>query len=99
MNNDTPEIDDSEIPDSAFTGPAPTREAKPEHKPTGNVPDGPACPEKCKDEQGRAVHTWRNTTRNGKAYFRCSHCKGCWWPDRDETSRIDPASKWPPLNK
>ena len=97
--NDLPEIDDDDIPDSAFTGSAPKREGAEHKSTTGNVPDGPACPECKKDEQGRTVHTWANTTRNGKPYFRCSKCGGCWWPMRDDPKRIDVKSKWPPMDK
>lgn len=96
MNPD--ELDDDDIPDSAFTGEAPKREA-PERKPSGNGQTGPACPEKCKDRDGKPQRMWVNTTKNGKTYFRCSRCAGCWWPMRDNKKAVDPDSKWPPLNK
>jgi hypothetical protein len=99
MNNGIDDMDDDDIPLDAFTSDTPRREA-PERKPAaGNGPTGPACPDKCKDEQGRTVHTWRNTTRNGKPYFRCSRCKGAWWPQRDDKAKLDPTTKWPPLDK
>ncbi len=91
------DFDDDDIPDSAFTGDAPKREAKPAKG--GNVPDGPRCPECKRDEQGRVVHTWANLTKNGHPYFRCSRCKGCWWPMRDDKKAVDPDSKWPPFKK
>lgn len=90
--------DDDDIPAEAFTGPAPKTEAK-ERKGGGNAPTGPACPVCKRDEQGRVIHTWANQTKNNRPYYRCSHCKGCWWPDRDDMRKIDVASKWPPLDK
>jgi hypothetical protein len=97
MHNSIDNFDDDDIPLDAFTGDAPKREA-PERKPSGAGPTGPACPEKCKDE-GKPQRLWVNTTKNNKPYFRCSACKGCWWPQRDDKTKVDPASKWPPFNK
>lgn len=91
--NDIDDLSDDDIPDSAFSGPAPAREAK-ESK--GGGPDGPPCPDGCRDD-GRPQKMWRNETRNGKPYFRCGSCKGCWSPLRDDKTKVDAASKWPPL--
>lgn len=88
--------DDDDIPPDAFTGEAPKREAK--ERKGGAGPDGPACPVCKKDERG-VVHTWRNVTRNGRGYYRCSKCGGRWWPMRDNMQKIDPATAWPPLDK
>ncbi len=95
--NDLPEIDDDDIPEGAFTGPAP--KAGPKERKGGNHPDGPMCPECKKDQAGRAVHTWKNATHKGHPYYRCSKCGGCWWPDDTDMRRLDPAKKWPPFNK
>lgn len=86
------EIDDDEIPDSAFTGPAPKEKAAKETAPahSGNVPTGPVCPD-C----GPDVRTWENKTRNGKDYYRCSRCKSAWWPDREKPRKL--GKKWPPF--
>lgn len=92
MNDD---LDEDDIPESAFTGPAPVG-ASPERKSQGG-PQGPACPDGCKDEEGRLQKTWQNETRNGKPYFRCGVCKCCWWPQKNSKGKIDPDSKWPPL--
>lgn len=98
MSGDLENFDDDDIPADAFTGEAPKRDAKPaESKPAGPHPTGPVCPSCKKDEQGRDVRTWENKTKNGKPYFRCSACRGCWWPMRDEPKKIAVDSKWPPL--
>ena len=94
MSNDLDslEIDEDDIPAEAFTGPAPTpkpADAAPAR--SGNAPTGPACPE-C----GPDVHTWENKTKNGKDYYRCSRCKGAWWPDREKPKKLGP--KWPPFD-
>lgn len=94
MSNDLTDIDDDEIPDEAFTGEAPKAAPKAGKATTG--PTGPLCPSGCRDQNG-AAHLWINETRNGKKYFRCSRCKGCWWPMRDNPKKVDADSKWPPL--
>ncbi len=93
MNNGD-DLDDDDIPASAFTGEAPAPATKPEPGLGKSRPSGPLCPA-C----GDGVHTWENKTKNQHHYFRCSTCRGCWWPMRDKPSKIDPSSKWPPLDK
>jgi hypothetical protein len=91
MGKSIDDLDDDDIPQDAFTGDAPpAKSGKP-------CPTGPACPSCKQDDDGRPVRTWGNKTKNGHKYFRCSACKGCWWPKRDKPSQIDVASKWPPL--
>ena len=56
-----------------------------------NMPTGPACPA-C----GPQVHTWANTTKSGKQYYRCSRCKDAWWPGHDDAQVL--GNKWPPFD-
>ncbi|MDE2175490.1 MAG: DNA topoisomerase 3 [Betaproteobacteria bacterium] len=46
---------------------------------------GPQCP-RCKKP------TFKNETKTGKAYYRCGACKGAWWPDRKDESKL--GTKW-----
>ena len=46
---------------------------------------GPKCPT-CKKP------TFKNETRTGKPYYRCSGCKGAWWPDRKDEGKL--GGKW-----
>ncbi len=97
MGKSIDDLEDDDIPLSAFTGRAPKHEGK-----GGNRPDGPACPEcpECpKGNDGYRPHTWKNATKKGHPYYRCSRCGGCWWPCDDNMQQIDQAKKWPPLDK
>ncbi|MBN6739836.1 DNA topoisomerase I, partial [Acidithiobacillus sp. MC6.1] len=47
--------------------------------------DGPLC-KKCK------VPTGKFQTKNGYDYYRCSKCKGAWWPDKEDTGKM--GAKW-----
>ena len=86
------DIDEDDIPATAFTGPAPEPKPEKESAParSGNTPTGPSCPD-C----GPDVHSWENKTKTGKDYYRCSRCKGAWWPDREKPKKLGP--KWPPF--
>lgn len=46
---------------------------------------GPKCPA-CKKP------TFKNETKTGKGYYRCGCCKGAWWPDRKDESKL--GTKW-----
>ena len=95
MNNDLNflDIDEDDIPAAAFTGPTPERKPEKESAParSGSAPTGPSCPD-C----GPDVHTWKNKTKNGKDYYRCSRCNGAWWPHREKPEKLGP--KWPPFD-
>ena len=52
--------------------------------------EGPHC-KKCKQPTGKF------STKNGKPYFRCATCKGCWWPDKADESAL--GEKWKAMPK
>ena len=52
--------------------------------------EGPHC-KKCKQPTGKF------STKNGKPYFRCATCKGCWWPDKADESAL--GEKWKAMKK
>ena len=52
--------------------------------------EGPTC-KKCRQPTGKF------STKNGKPYFRCATCKGCWWPSKEDETAL--GEKWKAMPK